>query len=120
MSRFATLTKEDIDELLAKKYSERTHRANDSASKLLARYCVEKNIILDLKTVDCNTLDGILSQFYAEARKDSGELYKKTACRHYDTVYIEQLKPFETMSTLWTRKNIFKDQMRCLPHNWFI
>ena len=78
MSRFATLTKADIDELVAKKNSERTHKASDCALNILTRYCLEKNIILDLKTVDCNTLDAILSQFYAEARKDGGGLYKKS------------------------------------------
>ena len=36
MSRFVTLTKADIDELVAKKDSQRTHKASDSALKIFS------------------------------------------------------------------------------------
>ena len=79
MSRFASLTIEDIDKLVLSKDSESSNKAADVAFNILLRYCVEKNIIFIIETITLNEFNDILIRFFAEVRKEDGTFYKKTS-----------------------------------------
>ena len=79
MSRFATLSTADIDNLLLTKDSESSNKSAEQSFNIFLRHLKEKNETIDVKTIESCTLNEILSKFYAEARKEDGNLYKKTS-----------------------------------------
>ena len=74
-SRFATLTKEDLDLLLDDKDAKSTKRATKSALKVFHQYLKEKKAG-EPQTKE--TLANVLKLFYAEARKTDGTSYSKS------------------------------------------
>ena len=77
--RFASLSLEEIDELVFAKDSISSKTATEVSFRTFLRYCKEKNIIMDIYKIDPSELNEVLSRFYAEARKEDGSLYKKTS-----------------------------------------
>ena len=74
-SRFATLSEEDLNLLLADKDAKSTKRATKSALKVFHQYLKEKKAD-EPQTKD--TLANVLKLFYAEARKADGTSYSKS------------------------------------------
>ena len=74
-SRFATLTKEDLNLLLDDKDAKSTKRATKSALKVFHQYLKEKKAG-EPQTKE--TLANVLKLFYAEARKTDGTSYSKS------------------------------------------
>ena len=74
-SRFATLTKEDLNLLLDDKDAKSTKRATKSALKVFHQYLKEKKAG-EPQTKE--TLTNVLKLFYAEARKTDGTSYSKS------------------------------------------
>ena len=77
MSRFANLSTEDIDNLLLAKDSESSNKSAERSFNIFSRYCKGKSEIVDIKTIESSALNDILTQFYAEARKEDESFYKK-------------------------------------------
>lgn len=59
MYRFATLTSEEIDEIVTGKHAENTKKLTDKIFTILVSYCKEKNITLDEKNITKQELDEI-------------------------------------------------------------
>ena len=74
-SKFATLTKEDLNLLLDDKDAKSTKRATKSALKVFHQYLKEKKAG-EPQTKE--TLANVLKLFYAEARKTDGTSYSKS------------------------------------------
>ena len=77
--RFASLSLEEIDELVLAKDSSSSKSATEVSFRTFLRYCKEKNIVMDISKIDPSVLNDVLAQFYAETRKEDGSLYKKTS-----------------------------------------
>ena len=83
--RFATVTEEELNKILLEKDSVNTRRNTASAVKLFKTYLNAKTGSDALENMNAITLDSHLTKFYAEARQENGEKYKKSsliAIRH--------------------------------------
>ena len=79
MSRFESLDKAEIENILKEKDSERTIKATEQSWRIFTAYCDEKNIAIDATTIEKKQLDIILKIFYLEARQRDGKPYTKTS-----------------------------------------
>ena len=68
MSRFATYTDEQIENILNEKGSKETKQQTRVLYNILVSYCNEKQIEFDENTVDKESLNTILGRFYVEVR----------------------------------------------------
>ncbi|KAK3093105.1 hypothetical protein FSP39_011083 [Pinctada imbricata] len=83
--RFCTLNESDFQKLIESRDAANTKRATTHAVKTFRAYLNEKRKSIDFEDFSTEELDNELSRFYVEARKENGELYKKStllALRH--------------------------------------
>ena len=79
MERFASLNEEQMQIILNEKASINTQKAGYVMFNIFVKYCKEKNIAFDPKTITKGELNQSLRSFYVEVRKEDGTLYKKTS-----------------------------------------
>ena len=88
--RFASVTKEEYEEILRNKDSEATRKSTEKAVKLLRTYLHEKGQSEEFEKLTKAELDSVLCLFYVEIRKQDGDYYKTASlnsiraglCRH--------------------------------------
>jgi hypothetical protein len=86
--RFAS---QGADELERKKLlinSKETIRSNQKAARLFKAYTEELNQDPNFEEFDAVRLNGVLSHFYMNARKQDGEFYKATMLKHAINRYL--------------------------------
>ena len=77
-ARFDLLNEEDLDRLLDDSDSKNTNRQLKFSMKVFGDFCAAVDIDQErLADVDLQTLDGLLSKFYAGVKKRQGEDYSK-------------------------------------------
>ena len=77
-ARFDLLNEEDLDRLLDDSDSKNTKRQLKFSMKVFGDFCAAVDIDQErLADVDLQTLDGLLSKFYAGVKKRQGEDYSK-------------------------------------------
>ena len=82
MARFASVSDDDVEKLLADKFAKNTSNSTTVAWNVFSSYLREREREeIDLKTCNKNELDIILKDFYASARKTDGSMYKMTTFR---------------------------------------
>ena len=79
--RFATVSVEQIDDLVDSKDSNSTKALSEVSMRTFLSYCAEKDVEMDIITIDAVLLNETLTQFYAEIRKADGSYYKTTSMR---------------------------------------
>lgn len=79
--RFSSLSKQELDSILAKKDSECTNKATKVAMKVFVEYIKnkEKFCRMQIEEMSKQTINEVLFGFYAELRTKTGDLYKKTS-----------------------------------------
>ena len=77
-TRFASFDDNEFDGILQDRNALNTKRATKQAANILKEYIAEKNLQLDLETVDKKTLASVLAKFYVEVRQTDGTHYKTT------------------------------------------
>ena len=77
--RFASFDEEEFSKILGNKDADNTKRSTKQGINIFNEYLSEKNIDIDLETVDTTTLAAILSKFYVELRKSDGSHYKTSS-----------------------------------------
>lgn len=85
MNRFATIIFEEENRIVEEKNSKNTTKAGKIALKTFIKYCAEKKMVIDIKTISLIDLCDVMSKFYLEARKEDGGFYKLSsfvAMRH--------------------------------------
>ena len=85
MSRFASLSEEEIENIISDKDAKRTKKATEQSWSVLKSYCEEKQIDLNIHNITKQELNDLLKTFYVEARKADGNYYRKnslTCLRH--------------------------------------
>ena len=88
--RFATVSREEYENILKNKDSEATRKATVKAVKILRTYLREKGQCEDFEKLSKAELDSTLCLFYVEIRRLDGEYYKTASlnsiragiCRH--------------------------------------
>ena len=78
MTRFASFTDCDINNLIINKDSQNTKNKLKNSNVFMA-YCKEKALTFVPETVSKLQLNDIFGKFYAEARRADGKIYKKTS-----------------------------------------
>ena len=81
-SRFASLCDSELKGIVADKDSEETKKQTEISWNIRQSYCREKEIIFNPETVTKQEMDKLLVYFYAEIRKQDGDLYKKHHINH--------------------------------------
>ena len=74
--RFASVTKEEYEEILRNKDSEATRKSTEKAVKLLRTYLHEKGQSEEFEKLTKAELDSVLCLFYVEIHKLDGDYYK--------------------------------------------
>lgn len=77
--RFASFDEEEFSKILGNKDADNNKRSTKQGINILNEYLFEKNIDIDLETVDTTTLAAILSKFYVQLRKSDGSHYKTSS-----------------------------------------
>ena len=77
MSRFATVSEDQLDEILKNKNAVNTTKAMNVAWKVFTSYIDAKRLTPEFN--DKVAMNDILRKFYVEVRKVNGEQYKKSA-----------------------------------------
>ena len=77
--RFSVKTDADVLSLLENAVPENTRKSTDMWIGILASFCAEQKIQLDLATCSAQELDDVLSKFYPSLRTKKGDLYKKSS-----------------------------------------
>jgi hypothetical protein len=75
--RFASLDKDEMDEIMENLDAKNTKTQTHTAVKIFREYLTEKNLPLEFEMLSDQRLDEILANFYLEIRNKSGQLYKK-------------------------------------------
>ena len=75
--RFASLDKDEMDEIMENLDAKNTKRQTHTAVKIFREYLTEKNLPLEFELLSDQRLDEILANFYLEIRNKSGQLYKQ-------------------------------------------
>ena len=81
MSRFAVISQEKREQLIADKDAKNTKRATKVAWNALQSWLQARKKAMDPATISKEDLDQLLAQFFLEARQQNGELYKVSAFR---------------------------------------
>ena len=76
--RFASLDKDEMDEIMGNLDAKKTKRQTHTAVKIFREYLTEKNLPLEFEMLSDQRLDEILANFYLEIRNKSGQLYKQS------------------------------------------
>ena len=79
MSRFATVSSEELSEIIENKDAKNTKKQTKHLYNILSCYIEQKRIDIDMKTATKSEINNLLVQFYVEVRKQDGDLYKKTS-----------------------------------------
>jgi len=90
--RFASVEEDDLNKLLLEKDSINTRKNTASSVKLFRSYLSAKGENEQFETFNSDTLNKLLTKFYAEVRQESGEKYKKSsliAIRHGINRYLQ-------------------------------
>ena len=80
MARFATVSKNELEKLLADKDAENTKKATKLAVNIFTTYLKEKKI---KEPDDKESLAAVLKLFYIEARKEDGTAYSKSTLNSF-------------------------------------
>ena len=80
MARFATVSKNELEKLLADKDAENTEKATKLAVNIFTTYLKEKKI---KEPDDKESLAAVLKLFYIEARKEDGTAYSKSTLNSF-------------------------------------
>ena len=80
MVRFATVSKNELEKLLANKDAENTKKATKLAVNIFTTYLKEKKI---KEPDDKESLAAVLKLFYIEARKEDGTAYSKSTLNSF-------------------------------------
>ena len=80
MARFATVSKNELEKLLADKDAENTKRVAKLAVNIFTTYLKEKKI---KEPDDKESLAAVLKLFYIEARKEDGTAYSKSTLNSF-------------------------------------
>lgn len=76
--RFASLTDDNLSNILKEKDSLNTRKATDRSVRLFKKYLQEKELDQEFENYTLQELDEVLCKFYSEARNEKGDLYKKS------------------------------------------
>ena len=76
--RFASLDKDEMDEIMENLDAKNTKRQTHTAVKIFREYLTENNLPLEFEMLSDQRLDDILANFYLEIRNKSGQLYKQS------------------------------------------
>ena len=76
--RHATLTDQDMEDILKKRNAANTDEVTGNSVNIIRKYLNEKNLPVDFESLDGKALDEPLSKFDCEVRTFDGELYKKS------------------------------------------
>ena len=80
MARFATVSKNELEKLLADKDAENTKRVAKLAGNIFTTYLKEKKI---KEPDDKESLAAVLKLFYIEARKEDGTAYSNSTLNSF-------------------------------------
>ena len=80
-SRFATVTAEELEEIIENKDAKNTKKQTETLYNVLRTYIDQKKIKIDLKTATKREIDDVLAKFYVEVWKADGKMYKMTSFR---------------------------------------
>ena len=106
MSRFGCTTPSEASDIIQRLHSKDTTKANKTAAQTLKAYLNERKKNQDFENLPTNELNDILKEFYLDARKTDGKLYKTgslKAIRHSLNRHLNGL-PFNR------RIDIIKDE----------
>ena len=73
-SRFGIVDEEGLDELKELSENENTKKSTEQWKNVFVKWATERGKEKNLEAYECVDLDKTLSQFYAEVRKESGEV----------------------------------------------
>ena len=77
--RFASVEEDDLNKLLLEKDAINTRKNTSPSVKLFRSYLSAKGENEQFKTFNSDTLNKLLTKFYAEVRQESGEKYQKSS-----------------------------------------
>ena len=80
-ARFANVSQEQGDEIIAEKDSKKTQKQTKYAMNAFNCWLAARQHVIDEKTIPVGELDGLLYQFYLELRKQDGSMYAKNGIR---------------------------------------
>ena len=124
MARFATVSDEQLRQIITDKDANETKKQTEIFWNILLNYCREKSLSFDPNTITKENLDKLLGKFYAEVRKQNGEMYKKTSFNCIRYSIQRKMKSFrdhvDTICNPEFRKfnEIFKAQCVQLKKGW--
>ena len=74
--RHATLSDQDMEDILKKRNAANTDKVTGNIVNIIRKYLNEKNLPVDFESLDDKALDEILSKSYCKVRTSDGELLK--------------------------------------------
>ena len=80
-SRFGIVDEEGIDELKELSENENSKKSTEQWKNVFVKWATERGKEKNLEAYECLDLDKVLSQFYAEVRKESSEDYEPDSLR---------------------------------------
>jgi hypothetical protein len=78
-SRFATVNDLEFNRILREKDAANTRRATETAVRTFRAYLREKGLSEDFESLPIPELNSIISRFFAEARQENGDLYRRSS-----------------------------------------
>ena len=79
VERFATISEEEVQELVRDRVPESTRRATDKWLRILQDYLREKGVSCDFASVSSQELAQILAELYPELRQQNGQPYSRSS-----------------------------------------
>ena len=92
MSRFASVSSDEIDNIIQNKDAENTRKQMEVFFSTLKDYMRQKNIYCSFETAPKEEIDNILAKFWVEVRRTDGEMYKVTSFKSMRAAIQRKLK----------------------------
>ena len=91
-TRFEKVDDEFIEELKKMSENENTKKSIEYWKNVLKKWATERNVNGNLEECECDALDQTLSQFYAELRKENGDVYEQDSLKVMQAAMERYLK----------------------------
>ena len=104
-NRFRLLFEEDLKKLLEIAENQNTKKSANNWVKILKQWAHEWSIDPNLEEIDAESLDKVLSQFYAKIHKQDGREYE------VDSLSVMESSLYRYLSEKGYKKSILKDQV---------
>jgi len=104
--RFASLDKDEMDEIMENLDAKNTKRQTHTAVKIFREYLTEKNLPLEFEMLSDQRLDEILANFYLEIRNKSGQLHNKSTMNSYRQRHLNQNRDIDILKGDAFKKSI--------------